>query len=562
MATSKFKGQSPFRAKGRTTCIHHKDRQLDLYCEICKRPACTKCLSTVHRRHTVCDLNEIIPQKTQGILKFIAKLENVHLVQINQHITSTDTQLKDNVSRFEKLSIELRTQTNKLKGDLDQLTARTLYLYQQMEEDNTKLLQTYKQDLETYSTQLKQQVQECEVALRRGSDIQIYDTVCDIQSSVTLPVKPTLGTASFTPNRNPQGHLKQALGEVNISYQDQGQALLDHDLSFGSAAVQGSSLTQESSENKGRTSSTQQQSKRKVKISPTQRKSTRRKDRTSLLPHTKVLEEWTPSCSISSVCPTTDGQVWTSEDITITLLNRKGEVIQKVDHNAMIRDIRLSPTTNTLWICDRKNNIAKLMSGRLVLRFSTRETPLCISVTASNHVIVGMAKHISKFTTKGTLVLTSSTARIGKPLVCTPYRTSECPITHNVVMTYWDSTHDGGEGKPYVVAMDTDFKKLFVYDGEVPHKRQPTSQSGCAPFNPRGVVYDSVGNLVIGDHNNKSVLLISGRGEFIRIIHTDNFRTIAVGVDRENVLWSVFGLNNVKLKQYNSALHKQQCIIS
>ncbi|XP_021367325.1 uncharacterized protein LOC110459416 [Mizuhopecten yessoensis] len=561
MATSESKGQIPFRSTGQTTCIHHKGRQLDLYCEKCQEPACTKCLSTVHRSHTVCDLSEITPQKKEDIQKFVDNTENVDLVQINQLIISTDTQLKDNVSHFEKLSHQLRIQTNKIKEDLDQLTDRSLSLFQQMEQDNNKLLQTYKQDLEIYSTRLKQQVQECKIALQRGSDIQIYDTECEMQSSVTHPVKPDLSKASFTPNKNPQGYMEQALGEVNTSYEGQGQALLDHDLAVRSADIQCLSPTQETTESNGRTSSTKEQTERKIKISPTQRKSTRKKDVTSLSPQTKVLGEWTPSCCISSVCPTTDGQVWISDGITLTLSKMKGEVIQEVQHNAAIRDISLSPTTTTLWVCDCKNKITELVSGRLVHRFSTRELSQCICITASNHVIVGMAKHISKFSTKGVLVHNSLAEGAGMPLVCTPHSISECPLTNNVAVTYRDSIHDVGEGKSYVVVMDTYFKKLFVYDGEVPHTRQPTSQSGCAPFNPRGVVYDSVGNLVIGDCNNNRILLICGRGEFIRIIHTDDYWTQAVGVDREDVLWAVFGLNNVKLLQYNSALDKKRCII-
>ncbi|XP_021367288.1 uncharacterized protein LOC110459386 [Mizuhopecten yessoensis] len=384
MAMSVYKGQIPFRAKGQTTCIHHRNRLLDFYCEKCQELACTKCLSSIHMSHTVCDLSEITPQNKQDILKFIDKFENIDLVQISQYITSTDSQLKKNLSRFEKLSIELRTQTNKLKEDLDRLTARTLPLYQQMEEDNTKLLQTYQQNLEIYSTQLKQQVQECKIALQRGSDIQIYDTGCEIQSSVTLPVKPTLGTASFSPNQTPQVHLKKAFGEVKTSVQCQGQALQGHDLSVESSAAQGSS--------------------------PSQQNPTRRKEMTSplytLLHETKVLGKWKPQSFITSVCPTTDGQVWTSDsnDGTLSLLDRKSTVIHEVTHNTRITDISMSPTTNKLWVCDWENNITELMPGRLVLRFSTRETPLCICVTASNHVIVGMAKQISKFTSKGTFV--------------------------------------------------------------------------------------------------------------------------------------------------------------
>ncbi|XP_021374745.1 uncharacterized protein LOC110464052 [Mizuhopecten yessoensis] len=374
----------------------------------------------------------------------------------------------------------------------NKLEAQTLSLYQQMEEDNTKLLQTYKQDLEMYSTKLKHQAQECKIALQRGSDIQVYDTGHEIQSSATLPVKPTLCTASFSPNRNPQGHLEQAFGEVNTSDQCQGQGLL------------GSSTGQ--------------------RLPSTQHRSKGEKELTSpvyiLLPQTKVLGELISPCDITSVCPITDGQVWTSYfySNTLTLLDRKGKVIQEVTHNAEIIDISLSPTTNTLWICDRKNNITELVSGGLV--------------------------H-----SEGSLPEATGT---GKPLVCRPYRISECPVTHNVAVVDFDNKNQGGEGKPRFVVMDTDFKELFVYGGEVLHTYQPPSQSEGERFNPYGVVYDSVGNLVIGDFNNKSVVLISGCGEFLRILHKDGYCAYAIRVHKKDVLWVVFGVNKVKLLHYSS----------
>ncbi|XP_021339619.1 uncharacterized protein LOC110440813, partial [Mizuhopecten yessoensis] len=316
-------------------------------------------------------------------------------------------------------------------------------------------------------------------------------------------------------------HLKQALGEVNTAGQCQGQASPGDDLSVGSSAGQGSSSTQQNSTG------------RKQVKSPVYR----------LLPQTKVLGERMSPCVITSVCPTTDGQVWTSylhSDI-LTLLDRKGKVIQEVTHNTRITDISLSPTTNTLWVCDFNNNITELVSGRLVQRFSTTENPRCICITASNHVIVGKNKQISKFTTGGTLLHTTSSAGTGKPFVCTPCKISECPVTHNVAVADLGNTLHGGEGKPRVVVIDTDFKKLFEYDGKVPHTYQPTSQSGSKRFTPWGVVYDSVGNLVIGDCSNNRIILINGCGEFLRIIHTYDYFALAIGVDREDVLWAVLG---------------------
>ncbi|XP_021367316.1 uncharacterized protein LOC110459408 [Mizuhopecten yessoensis] len=541
MATSLYKAQIPFRIKGQTKCTYHKRRQLDLYCEECQVPVCIKCVSTVHKSHPLCDLSETTPQIKQDVQNFIDKTENVDLSQIDQYITFTEQHLKDNARNFDKLAHQLKTQTNKLKENLDLLIAQTLSVYHQMQEDNTKLLQTYKQDLEIFSTKLKQQLQECKIALQRGSDIQIYDAGSEIQSSVKLPIKPTLGTASFTPNLNPQSHLEQALGRISTSGHFQGQDLLGHDRSIGSSAGQRPSPTQQRSESKGRS----QISKGRQKVfSPVY----------ALLSETKMLVEWKPQCVISSVCPSRDGQAWTSDcnSNTLTLLNRKGKVMRKVTHDYSIRDISLSPTTNTLWACDEDNNITELVSGQLLQRFRTSEKPRCICITASNNVIVGMAKQISKFTAKGKLVLSTLAVRTWEPIVCSPRRISECPVTHNIAVVDLQYTDDDGYGNPNVVVMDTDFKKRFVFDGEVPHTYQQTSQSGCEPFGPWSVVYDTVGNLVIGDRGNNRILLISGTGEFLRIIHTDDYWPLIVGVDREDVLWAVVDDYFVKLLQYRS----------
>ncbi|XP_033730059.1 uncharacterized protein LOC117319334 [Pecten maximus] len=477
----------------------------------------------------MCELREITPQKKQDIKNFIDRTEQNDQVQIGKYITSTVTLLNDNDSLFDKLSHQLRMQTNKLKQDLDMLTAETLSLYQKMKEDNSKLIQKYTQDLEMYDKQLKQQIQECKTALQQGSDLNIYDTRCEIDSQIHFPDKPALGNVSFTPNKNPQGHLKLALGKVIIS--GQGQTSTDQDRSVSTSDGQGQSSTHQQSGDKGKKTVT----------------------RYKLQSQTKVVEQWRSPCNISSICPTSDDQAWTNDyySNTLTLLNRKGTVIQNITHKAWIIDISLSPTTNRLWVCDPENNILELVSGQLTHRFRTKEKPWCLCVTASNHVIVGMPNHISKFTTQGQMVLTTMVARTRKPLVCTPWGITECPVTHNVAVIDFSGKDDGGDGNQHVVVMNINIQKLFVYRGDIPSTYK-TPQTGGEPFNPCSVVYDSVGNLIIGDNNNNRVLLLSGGGEFLRIIHTDTNWTLAVGVDRKDVLWAVFGGRNVKLLHYSS----------
>ncbi|XP_021377215.1 uncharacterized protein LOC110465601 [Mizuhopecten yessoensis] len=515
MATTLYKGQVPSRVKGQTTCIHHKGRQLDLYCEQCKELACTQCLSNVHNSHAMCELREIIPQKKQGITDFIDKTENVGLSRIGQFIISTNTHLKDNASTFEQLSQELKNQTNKLKEGLDRLTTQTLSLYQTMREENTKLLHQYKQDLDRYDTQLKHMIVKCKTVLQLGSNLDIYDTDYEITNShATRPVKPTLDIPCFTPNRYPETHLKLAFGDISTTDQGvcQGQGSAEHGRSVGWSAD-------------------------------------RRSAEDSRHGHTLLPSEWQAPCDISSTCPIIGGQLWTRFLRTLTLLDRKGQVVEKVEHSDQIKDISLSPTTNTLWVCDLKNSIMELVSGHLTHRFSTDERPRCLCVTAHERVIVGMTKGISIFTTKGETELTTMSEGAEKPLVRSPYRISECPVTHNIAVVDGNFKSDGGDAKQQVVVMNMYFKKMFVYGGDIPREYATPNRK---PFNPSDAAYDSVGNLVIGDFNNCCALLLSGRGVFLRIIHTDTAKLMAVGIDhKEDAVWAVIGLRNVKRLPYS-----------
>lgn len=237
------------RIKGQRTCLHHKGRQLDFYCEECQELACSKCVSSIHKRHSLCDISEIADQRKGNIRNFIDRTEENELVQIRSFIVSTDVLLKDNDKTFDKLSTQVKMQTEKLKRELDNRTAVTLSLYQKLKEDNNELIGKYKQDLETSEKQLLQQMQQCKTTLQQGSDIEIYYTECEIDSQIHLPVQPTLGTASFSPNINPRNHIELAFG--NAIFEPHGRPSTDQERSVTCTASdnqEGSSTEQRSKE--------------------------------------------------------------------------------------------------------------------------------------------------------------------------------------------------------------------------------------------------------------------------------------------------------------------------
>ncbi|XP_069102073.1 uncharacterized protein [Argopecten irradians] len=524
MATAKI----PVRPKGQKMCLHHKDRQLELYCEKCQELACVKCVSTTHKAHALCDLSEITAVKSQTIRDFIDRTEQNDLVQVGDNISAADTLLKDNDRTFERLSDQLHSQTEKLKHELDKMTAETVAHYQKMKMDNSTLIQKYKEDLQMYEKQIKKQLQECKATLQQGSHIEIYDTECGMDSRLHLPVKPVLGNASFTANRNPRNYLQLALGTCQSEDIGETSTLEVKDVSVSLSHGQGQSSTQQSGGTR-----------------------TRAVTSTKLLTETRVVEEWKSPCPITSICPTNGDQAWTSYEYSkrLTLLGRKGIVIQ-ITHTSYINDICLSPSTHTLWVCDVHNNILELVSGKLSNRFKTKDGPKCMCVTADNHIIIGMSKHITKYTTHGQIVLNTLTTVKSKQLVFTPWSIAECPITNNVAVIDRSYKEDGGDGNRHVLVIDSDFQELFIYRSDTPTTGKQRSLIQGKPFDPMCIVYDGQGNIIIGDCVNNRILLLSGDGEDLRILHTDTDVIWAVSVSRQGEIWTANINDNVKLLQY------------
>ena len=49
-------------------CADHQDREVELYCEICKQPICVQCVATEHTGHT-CKLLKDVLEKCKGDIK-------------------------------------------------------------------------------------------------------------------------------------------------------------------------------------------------------------------------------------------------------------------------------------------------------------------------------------------------------------------------------------------------------------------------------------------------------------------------------------------------------------
>lgn len=125
------------------------------------------------KKHSVSD--DSTHEMKQYIINFIQEAERKEIMNIKQDITATGKQLEENASHFNKLIQQLKAQSNQLLEKIKLQSAKMLSRYKQQEKENSKRLQTYKKDLETYKTQLNEKVKKCKTVLERGSEKVIHD---------------------------------------------------------------------------------------------------------------------------------------------------------------------------------------------------------------------------------------------------------------------------------------------------------------------------------------------------------------------------------------------------
>ncbi|XP_060083897.1 uncharacterized protein LOC132563151 [Ylistrum balloti] len=278
---------------------------------------------------------------------------------------------------------------------------------------------------------------------------------------------------------------------------------------------------------------------------------------------TKVVSEYDISGDTISICPADDGGSWTCYDCSglVTQRDKQGEVVKEIEHGTNIRDITVSPKTQHLWACCLKDKtvIELTPEGKFSVGFKTDDQPWCLCATLDGHLLVGVAKKVTKYTTEGKVVLVSKKIRIPgrRQLICLPYKIAECRASHNIAIVEQDQPIDGGKDEPHILVMNKDLQELFRFQGNIPKRFSQAAKKKieAGSFFPFDVTFDAIGNVIVSDYNNCSIYLLSGRGEFLNLLSSNSKVVRAISVDSENNLWAVFGSfgsQKVKILKYST----------
>nr|XP_034300898.1 tripartite motif-containing protein 45 [Crassostrea gigas] len=141
-------------------CEDHPTKDVDMICEDCQVPVCSKCVIQDHQKHALNDLEKIYSEK------FTLCLEKVY--KIHQYFipTSQDKQrdIKENAKDVKKIMDDIRksmkTETESLKCLLENVLSDNVEQVNKMEVSMMEELQSQDKTFEDYISYLKDHVKE------------------------------------------------------------------------------------------------------------------------------------------------------------------------------------------------------------------------------------------------------------------------------------------------------------------------------------------------------------------------------------------------------------------
>ncbi|XP_069130930.1 uncharacterized protein [Argopecten irradians] len=278
--------------------------------------------------------------------------------------------------------------------------------------------------------------------------------------------------------------------------------------------------------------------------------------RNKLLDKPEVISEFIPNIGINSICPNYDGNAICGSKFgnKLVVYGPNGDTLKFIGSRILetISGISISPLDHCLWLCVNEDcSMVKVdHEGEMAIQFHTEQNPWCLCVTRDGRVVVGFVDSIASYSMEGKKIKEVFKDKSGKKIVSQPQRITECPVSHNLAVLDkgWNLlTKD----KPYIVILNRTLHLLYRYNGTMV---APGTKATASPsFQPRDVIYDTDGQLLIANKSKKSIDVINEKGEHLRTLLTDEWKPVSLGLQQDNTLWAVFRSSSkcrVKLLRY------------
>nr|XP_011456909.2 uncharacterized protein LOC105348982 [Crassostrea gigas]XP_034312022.1 uncharacterized protein LOC105348982 [Crassostrea gigas] len=497
-------------------CHIHVNRYVDMLCEQCQVPVCSKCATKDHGGHTFIDLETVYAEKCAICLNEINKIEEYFLPTSQDLLKSTKTDSTEIKKIMESLRTSIRTAAESLKSMVDAVTSDNIKQVNEQEKSLLQLLNAQEKKYNDYISYINEHVKKFHGYLF-SKNLQILmseitkNLKIDPIPETTKPVPPL-----FTAGQYSKEDVTKLLGRVTVPDTKPENRKIKPMETF----------------------STQ------LKSTESQRKQDREKSamkQTLSLSSsvTKVREYRVPGVySVYHILLGKSGRIWASDECgSLVQTDLLGNLLQKIQTSGGSEGYHTVTQDGDLIYTDRKNKVInRIKQDNTMTEFIKTGDWEPISIHSSHingDILVGMIKDgkakVTRYNKTGEEIQNIQRYNKGQELYSNP-----CYITENINGDVCTSDYD----KRAVVVVNKSGQYRFSYTF----------------FPPNGMCTDLLGHIIVCDGLSDTVNVLDQDGQFLSLLLTEQQgimypRSLCVD-DGNNLHVGQFNTSTVKVYKY------------
>ncbi|XP_062579940.1 uncharacterized protein LOC134241945 [Saccostrea cucullata] len=498
-------------------CKIHPTKDIELLCDECKIPICSKCTATpAHKGHTFTDLELIYSEKFSHCQEEIAKIHEYFLPtskDLQREINGDVTEIK---KIMDNIRTSMKTEAESVKILVDKVTSENMEEVNKIEQSFMEKLNNQETTIEKYITYLNDLDKKFHVYLSSLKPSKLF-TAEDMQiQPIPVTTKPVMPV--FTAGKYSEDDIANLLGKVTFP-----------NIEEEARKAQPLKTKTPKSIPKSTTYQVMKDSQPESNVKQTQSLSSS---------VTKVREFKVPGVDcIFHMSLDQSGRLWVSDDDSnLVQTDLQGNQLQKIQTSGGGGYHAVTLDGDLIFTDMLKKVINRITLDNNITEFIRTGDWLPISIHSSHingDLLVGMGKRdgvkVTRYNKTGKELQNIQRDNKGQGLYSKPYY-----ITENI----------NGD----ICTSDCSKKAVVVVNKSGQHRFSYTGQG--SKYRPHGICTDVLGHILVFDMQN--IHLLDKDGQFLSLLITPKQVScpISVCMDDENNLYVGQDNNTVKVIKY------------
>ncbi|XP_048731918.2 uncharacterized protein LOC125648917 [Ostrea edulis] len=164
-------------------CLIHPKRDLEIYCNECQFPVCSKCFITDHNGHEVFDLEVVYNESLKQCQKELIKLQDIILPQSEEKLKSWRGGVETVKEEIAKMRLSMKKSADEIKATVDTILAENNSELDKMEMSILDDMCTEDKEVEQYISHIKERIKVYESGTSLGKPSEIFTFRKEITST-------------------------------------------------------------------------------------------------------------------------------------------------------------------------------------------------------------------------------------------------------------------------------------------------------------------------------------------------------------------------------------------